>query len=77
MLNKEHPGTRDSIKRSLLKTISWRICATAATIIIVYAFTKRPALSVGVGIAEVIIKMILYYLHERFWSTELPKVGEK
>ncbi len=77
MTDTKHPGTRDSIKRSLLKTLSWRICASTATVLIVYIFTGEIMISMGVGLAEAVIKTILYYLHERIWSTELPQVGEE
>lgn len=54
-------------KRHILKTITWRIVATLATILIVLAFTGNLELSLGAGGVEIIIKMILYYLHERIW----------
>jgi len=54
-------------KRHVLKTITWRIIATIATILIVLAFTGNLELSLGAGAVEIIIKMVLYYLHERAW----------
>jgi len=53
--------------RSIVKAFSWRIIATLLTILIVYFFTKRIALSLGVGVVEVFAKMFFYYLHERAW----------
>ena len=58
---------RESHYRSALKAMSWRIVATTATILIVLAFTGRLVLSAGVGGVEVVVKIILYYLHERLW----------
>lgn len=55
-------------KRAIAKTISWRILATATTILLVYLFTKRIDLSLEVGALEVVCKLILYYLHERGWN---------
>jgi len=55
-------------KRSLLKTISWRALATTATILIVYIFTRELVISLGIGIVEVLLKMALYYGHERIWE---------
>jgi adenylylsulfate kinase len=55
-------------KRALTKTISWRILATATTIVLVYLFTKRIDLSLEVGLLEFALKLLLYYLHERGWS---------
>ncbi|MFQ6070966.1 MAG: DUF2061 domain-containing protein [Candidatus Aminicenantales bacterium] len=54
-------------KRTVLKTISWRVVATLTTMTIVFAFTGEIVLSLGVGFVEVIAKMLLYYLHERVW----------
>jgi uncharacterized membrane protein len=54
--------------RSLFKTISWRCIATITTITIVYAFTRKIPLSLGIGGVEVVSKMILYYFHERIWN---------
>lgn len=54
-------------KRSVLKAFSWRIIATFTTMAIVFAYTKEFALSIGVGVVEVLLKMALYYAHERTW----------
>ena len=54
-------------KRHILKTITWRIIATLTTILIVYFFTGNVELSLGAGGIEVVLKMVLYYLHERVW----------
>ena len=54
--------------RSVIKALSWRVLATFATIMIVYIFTRRWVLSLEVGLVEVILKMILYYFHERIWG---------
>ena len=66
---------KDAHHRSILKAISWRFVATTTTVLIVFAFTRkfnfseRFSLSVGVGIADVILKLFLYYLHERIWGS--------
>lgn len=58
---------KDAHLRSLVKALSWRVLATLSTILIVYSFTHKFALSLGVGAVEVVIKLILYYGHERLW----------
>lgn len=55
-------------KRSLLKTISWRVFSFFLTIIIIYAYTRNIRQSIGVGAGIDIVKMFLYYLHERIWN---------
>jgi adenylylsulfate kinase len=62
--------------RSIIKAISWRIFASGATILIVFVFTKKIVLSLGIGATELIVKLILYYLHERIWNI-LPFGKEK
>ncbi|MFP4487953.1 MAG: adenylyl-sulfate kinase [Bacteroidales bacterium] len=58
----------ESNSRSLIKTISWRFFATVTTTAIVYAFTGRLNIALAVGGIEVILKLILYYFHERTWN---------
>ncbi len=55
-------------RRSLLKTISWRIVATTTTIMLVFVFSKDLALGTMVGVTELVVKTIIYYLHERAWN---------
>jgi uncharacterized membrane protein len=55
------------IKRHIAKSISYRIIGTATTIVLT-VFAGLPIKWAGiVGIAELIIKPIIYFLHERFW----------
>jgi len=57
----------DSNVRSLFKAISWRVIASIVTTIIAYIF-GLPATAIGlVFFADLIIKFILYYFHERVW----------
>lgn len=58
---------KDAHVRSIIKALSWRVFATVATILIVFAFTRRLVLSLGIGGVEVVVKLLLYYLHERLW----------
>ena len=58
----------ESSKRSLVKSISWRIIASIVTTLIAYAF-GLPAKAIGlVFFADLIIKFILYFFHERVWA---------
>ena len=58
----------EKIKRSLVKTISWRIIGTIATVIISWLITGTLALAFSIGIIELISKLVLYYFHERTWN---------
>jgi uncharacterized membrane protein len=59
---------REYHKRSLVKAICWRVLATISTMAIVYLFTGEALLSVGIGAVEVVVKLLLYYGHERLWN---------
>ncbi|MEI6831911.1 MAG: DUF2061 domain-containing protein [Candidatus Omnitrophota bacterium] len=58
----------DHRKRSICKTLSWRIFSFCLTIVIIYAYTKNIKQAIGVGAGIDFIKMILYYFHERIWN---------
>lgn len=56
-----------SRKRHLAKTITWRCLGTIDTMVLSWVITGSPFLGLQIGIAELITKMILYYIHERVW----------
>ena len=55
--------------RSVVKAITWRAMATLTTTSIVFIATSNISLSLGVGFFDVVIKLALYYFHERAWGT--------
>lgn len=57
----------DSKKRHLAKTVSWRLVGTLDTVLLAWIITGNPVTGLQIGVAEVVTKMILYYLHERTW----------
>jgi uncharacterized membrane protein len=59
---------RETHARSIAKAVSYRVLGSATTGIIVYAATGKGTLSVGVGAADVILKIGAYFLHERIWD---------
>lgn len=58
----------DSRSRSLIKALSWRVTAFAVTVSIVWVATGEARFAAGVGIADALFKISLYYLHERAWN---------
>jgi adenylylsulfate kinase len=58
----------ESHTRSIIKSITWRLTATATTIILVDIFTGQLDVALTVGGLELVLKMFLYYLHERGWG---------
>jgi len=58
---------KETNKRSVLKGISWRIIATTTTVLIVYFFFGRLDLAIIAGFIETVLKIGLYWAHERVW----------
>jgi len=56
-----------SHKISFIKAVSWRTFATLTTMTISYFVTGKITYAITIGSLEVIIKIFLYYLHERAW----------
>jgi adenylylsulfate kinase len=57
----------NSKARHLAKTITWRIVGTIDTMLLAWLISGDPMMGFKIGSAEVITKMVLYYLHERTW----------
>jgi uncharacterized membrane protein len=65
-----------SPKRHLAKAVTWRIIASTTTAAIAYMFGLPPKAVGAVFVADLIIKFVLYYLHERVWYKHI-KYGVK
>lgn len=57
----------NSLKRHILKTISYRILGTLTTVTIAYSLGASLEVSSMLGVGELVLKPIIYFLHERFW----------
>ena len=55
------------VKRHIAKAISYRLVGSAQTILIGYVLTGSFVIASTAGIIELVIKPIIYFLHERFW----------
>jgi adenylylsulfate kinase len=55
-------------RRSIVKTIAWRIWATLTTIALVFLFVGEVKIALTIGLVEVFVKMVMYFLHERWWN---------
>lgn len=58
----------ESPKRSLVKTISWRITGSSATFLIAYAMTGNLSIAGTIGVIQLVSNTILYFIHERIWN---------
>ena len=64
--------------RSILKGISWRLVATTDTILVVWFITCffsdcSLEIALKIGASEFLIKLAIYYFHERAWLNILKK----
>jgi adenylylsulfate kinase len=54
--------------RNGLKALTWRLVATITTVSIVYTMTGQLELTAAVGFYDVVLKLKLFFLHERVWN---------
>jgi uncharacterized membrane protein len=54
--------------RSLIKATTWRILASLDTFTISYFLTGDFKIAASIGGIEIFTKLIVYFLHERFWN---------
>ncbi len=59
----------DSRKKSLTKTITWRIICVLVSVLTAYILTARLDIAAAIGTIYNVITMILYYFHERLWNS--------
>lgn len=62
-----YSNVKESHKRHVLKTFSWRILGTLDTIFLSWIISGDPLIGLSIGSVEIFTKMVLYYLHERVW----------
>lgn len=58
-----------SYKRHVLKAVSYRALGSLQTCLISYFFTGNFWVAGSIGITEICIKPLVYFLHERAWYT--------
>ena len=58
----------DHPKRTLVKTLTWRVIALVTTIVVVYIYSGKAKESVVIGLIANFLKMLFYYVHERVWN---------
>jgi len=60
-----------SKSRHLAKAVTWRVVASITTAAIAWFFGLPPKAVGAVFVADLIIKFILYYAHERVWYNHI------
>ena len=54
--------------RSFVKALSYRIWGTLSSVAVAYVITKNATLSVTIAFWETVVKIFIYYAHERGWN---------
>lgn len=54
-------------KRHILKTITYRILGTLTTVVTAYLLGVSIQVSSLLGLGELLLKPIIYFIHERIW----------
>jgi uncharacterized membrane protein len=62
--------------RHLAKAVTWRVIASIATALIAWTFGLPPRVIGAIFLVDLIVKFVLYYLHERVWYKHI-KFGIK
>lgn len=69
--------SKNTVERSFLKTITYRIIGTIATALTGFAVTGNLIYGLKIGTIDVFLKMIIYFAHERTWQNiEYGKRGD-
>lgn len=58
----------ESHKRSIAKSLSWRVCALLITMAVSLIVTHKIAVALTIGSIDCTFKLLVYYGHERLWN---------
>jgi uncharacterized membrane protein len=58
----------DSNARSIAKAVSYRLLGSSVTGLILFVLTGRGTLSMIGGLADMVLKIAAYFVHERIWN---------
>ncbi len=58
----------DTRRRSIAKSLTWRIAGVVILGAISYAFTRDLAATTGITLLFHGIRLVMYYWHERLWE---------
>lgn len=60
---------QEAHRRSLAKAVSWRITGTVDTFVISAIVTGKLTIAGSIAATELLTKILLYYFHERVWTS--------
>ena len=56
-------------KRSFIKGLSWRMLGSIDTFLLSWFFTSNIKAAGAIASTEIVTKVLLYYFHERVWTS--------
>lgn len=59
---------RETVTRSIVKTVSYRITIVILDFICIYLFTGKISIAFGFTIVSNLYTTFFYFLHERIWD---------
>jgi len=62
------PHSLETVKRSVFKTISYRVVILVLDFAAIYLFTGKVKVAIGFMIVSNIYTTIGYFIHERIWD---------
>lgn len=57
----------NALKRHIYKTITYRLLASLVTVIGAILLGATPTMATLLGVGEIVLKPIIYFIHERLW----------
>ncbi len=60
---------QESNRPSIIKIISWCFLASLTTAALVFAFTREIKIALAIAGIDIVLKLLLYFVHEKTWST--------
>jgi len=58
----------ETTRRSIVKTLTWRVFAIIITAVLVVLVTGSWETAIQIGIIDMTVKTILFFIHERIWA---------
>lgn len=62
------PKFFEHAKRSIVKTITYRLLIIVSTFVVTYMITGEIELTLGITLVVNVINTVLYFIHERVWN---------
>jgi uncharacterized membrane protein len=59
----------ESRRRSIVKTLSYRVIVTVILVVVTFVFTGSLYQTSAISIVFALLATIAYYVHERVWTT--------